>query len=289
MGMRVIDARQWIELDHFAPADLQLKERLLQQARPLVFAADRSAADAALELLGLLVDHLCRWFPAHYQATADHVDCLLTGQRFHRPPAPADAPVPADAAIAAAVHPLEIVARLVQDDFCLMEPVDGQAILAAGCVCFPSRWNIREKLGQSTAAIHGPVPSYDAHIGPQTDQFMTKLTPDRIVARENWSLHDSPTQFRPDAPPMWPDGLAVADVPEKVWLRVERQTLRRLPRSGFIAFGIRTYIRPLSDLLGRPEVRTSLAHAVDSWPAEVIAYKGCTASIAAIRDWLRQA
>lgn len=55
-------------------------------------------------------------------------------------------------------------------------------------------------------------------------------------------------------------------------LRSERQTLRRLPRTGAIIFGIRTYLTKMEELAGEEGGR--LASAVRSWPADVAVYKG---------------
>lgn len=57
--------------------------------------------------------------------------------------------------------------------------------------------------------------------------------------------------------------------PSHVRMRVERQTLRRLPRTGAIVFGIRTYLTPLEDLASEPEVPGRLASAIRSWPEDV--------------------
>ena len=57
--------------------------------------------------------------------------------------------------------------------------------------------------------------------------------------------------------------------PSLVRMRVERQTLRRLPRTGAIIFGIRTYLTPLEDLASEPNVPGRLASAIRSWPEDV--------------------
>ncbi|KIK54329.1 hypothetical protein GYMLUDRAFT_88154 [Collybiopsis luxurians FD-317 M1] len=66
----------------------------------------------------------------------------------------------------------------------------------------------------------------------------------------------------------------VVVLPENLRLRSERQTLRRLPLSGAIVFGIRTYIFPLEDLVKEPGVPARMASAIRSWPADVRQYKG---------------
>ena len=57
--------------------------------------------------------------------------------------------------------------------------------------------------------------------------------------------------------------------PRRVRLRVERQTLRRLPRSGAIVFTIRVYLTPLEELVREPDVPGRLASAIRSWPEDV--------------------
>ena len=64
--------------------------------------------------------------------------------------------------------------------------------------------------------------------------------------------------------------LATAITPEMIVLRTERQTLRRLPKTGAILFTIRTYTTPVVKLAQEPGVPGRLASAVRSWP-EVVA------------------
>lgn len=51
-------------------------------------------------------------------------------------------------------------------------------------------------------------------------------------------------------------------------LRSERQTLRRLPKSGVIVFGIRTYMTPVSRLV-EEGVGERLASAVRGWSEDI--------------------
>ncbi|EKM59559.1 uncharacterized protein PHACADRAFT_250145 [Phanerochaete carnosa HHB-10118-sp] len=61
--------------------------------------------------------------------------------------------------------------------------------------------------------------------------------------------------------------------PSLVRLRVERQTLRRLPKTGAIVFTIRVYLTPLEELVKEPDVPGRLASAIRSWPGDVAKYK----------------
>ena len=62
--------------------------------------------------------------------------------------------------------------------------------------------------------------------------------------------------------------------PSTLRLRSERQTLRRLSRTGAIVFGIRTYQFKVEELARERGVAARLASAVRSWPEDVAFYKG---------------
>lgn len=61
---------------------------------------------------------------------------------------------------------------------------------------------------------------------------------------------------------------------ERMYLRVERQTLRRLPKSNAILFTIKTYTTRMDDVC-RDDVDTAkrLAAALRNWPPEMLRYK----------------
>ena len=67
---------------------------------------------------------------------------------------------------------------------------------------------------------------------------------------------------------------APAPTPEMLRLRTERQTLRRLPRSGGVVFTFRTYMAAVTELVKEAGVGERLASAVQSWPEDVSEYKG---------------
>lgn len=60
--------------------------------------------------------------------------------------------------------------------------------------------------------------------------------------------------------------------PALIRLRVERQTLRRLPRTGAIVFTIRVYMTPLEELAKEPDIPGRMASAIRSWPEDVARY-----------------
>jgi dimethylamine monooxygenase subunit A len=180
-----------------------------------------------------------------------------------------------------ALHPLDAAGRLVQEDLCLLVERDGAPHLDAASLCFPSYWRLRDKLGRPLAAVHEPVAHYAEELADRVDRFLARLRPDRPVWRRNWSIHDDPSYWLPDPTPPRP-----VDPPDGLWLRSERQTLRRLTTPGTVLFTIRTQQVPLAVLDARPDIAHRMADAIAAWSPELADYKGTHGARAAL-EWLR--
>ena len=179
-------------------------------------------------------------------------------------------------------EPLEAAALLVQEDLCVLSRGDEGWVLVAGVVCFPSMWRLPDKLGLHVTAVHGPVPAYEAELAARVDRFLDRLRPERPTWRRNWLVHDSPELHLPDPPPPRPDPSA----PDDLWLRSERQVLRRLPATGAILFTIRTQQAPLAVLGHRPDLAAAMAGAIRSWDDELVSYRSAAGWREPVLSWL---
>jgi hypothetical protein len=275
MGLRRLDPDEWIELDGNRDSELRLKDELFATRHDEVVAALPEATEASAELLEVLLAHLTTRWPELYRCDASGVHDLGTGLTTDLE----------------RLHPIEAAARLVQDDLCVMIRCGGGFVLGAAAVCFPSRWRLADKIGRSLARIHAPVPGYAESIGAPVDRFFAGISEDRPMWRLNWTLVDSPDLFLPyiasedgGAGVLAP---AVTDVGDVVRLRVERQTLRLLPRSGAVVFTIRTYVRSIRELVaGHPDLAASLAAILPTVPEANVAYRGWGRLRPALLDWL---
>jgi hypothetical protein len=103
------------------------------------------------------------------------------------------------------------------------------------------------------------------------------LRPETGMIRWNWSLYGDDTMHYPhDSPPSRFGGGATA---EHVFLRVERQTLRKLPVSGDIVFTIRIGVDPLAALEAASDSASIAAAIISQLQAlspEQLDYKGMT-------------
>jgi hypothetical protein len=125
-------------------------------------------------------------------------------------------------------------------------------------VCFPSRWALTEKMGLAMEAIHAPVPGLNARLAKRIDTLFDRLVPGKLVARMNSDVMDSPELYQPPSFGSDLDGavergetprVTLDNAGERLVLRMERQTLRRLPVSGAVVFTIKTHQMRLRDVV----------------------------------------
>lgn len=249
MGTRSLDASAWLIADDQRDIQLAEKRRLLA-AVPAVVSAS---------LPGTIVQAAA--------AEAAEVVSAASGQQ----PLETDRP------------PLEAVALTVQEDLCVLVRDGDHWRLVAGVVCFPSMWRLPDKLGLSMTEVHGPVPAYADELAARVDRFLDRMQPDRLVWRRNWFIHHACDLHQPAPPPPPPCPSAV---PDGLWLRSERQTLRRLARTGAVVFTIGTQQVPLAVVGHRPDIAAGLAAAICSWSTDLVEYRNATPWIDPVAAWL---
>lgn len=199
--------------------------------------------------------------------------------------------VTGEAAPGTGLEALEAIGRTVQEDMCILQSDgdDQPYHLMGGVLCFPNRWCLADKLGKPLMAIHDPVPDYDRKLGPAVDRFFARLKPDHITMRMNWSLHPDAVLFHPVAPQEQPS-IEADDVSTQVFLRAERQTIRRIEDVGpaTVLFTIRTMVAPLGAVLTDLDRVHRLDHALATMPAALLAYKSMDTLVAPVRAWLAE-
>lgn len=273
MGLNPLQLPDWIEIDDDFAKELQLKNKLLQAQYAEVFGSLPGSEAAQQEVLELLLEHLSQYFPEYYHQQGDRLINQITGQIWTL----------ADFT----TNPLDLAGRLVQEDLCLMLPFDTEYILAAGSVCFPSRWRLSEKLGRPLVEIHAPVPGYPDKLEQPVNKFFQRLKPEYPGYRLNWSIADSPELFlTPQTTAAISTDITSANAGDKLWVRIERQTLRRLARSHGILFTIRTYVHPLQTVVETPAMARNLAAIIQQIPPEMQAYKNIFPLRAVLLEYL---
>lgn len=171
--------------------------------------------------------------------------------------------------------PLYAAARRVADDLVLMERGDEGWAVSAISLSAPTFFSVPEVLGRPLAQIHQPVNGFAERFLSRVVRIFDGLRPGLVLERRNWSVANSAEPFMPDAAPMRARIVAISGeaAGRELFIRVERQTLRRLPRTDGALFTIRVWLHPLDDLIGEPERLAAFARAWRTAPSDFRAYK----------------
>lgn len=215
-GTRPLPLTDWILRDDAFARQMAYRDHLIEARSEEVTASTDDATGATRELLAMLLSHL-----------AQDPDYQIKDSFVLRPDG---------VRVSTDLPPLSLIGRLSQSDFCLIE-ANGAQRLIAGVLCFPASWSLQEKLGRSLLGVHAPVDVYDDDIGRRVGRMFSLLKPDRILWRSNFLRYDDPDLFQPRR-----ENARRGKSDQPRYIRVERQTIRRLPNLPVIAFGIHSFV-----------------------------------------------
>jgi hypothetical protein len=251
IGLRPIAVEAWLEGGEADPA--ARKDPLFAAHRDLVWAETEGSRGGQMEILELV------------QATGAS------------PEARPDLPL------------LYAAARAVPDDLCLMEKRDGEWRLTALSLSSGTFFTAAEVIGKPLAGLHAPVPGFSERFLPRVVRIFDALRPDTVLERRNWTVMVGDDLFAPDGAAIRARiaGIDAAEAASALFVRVERQTLRRLPRTGGLVFTIRIWRHPLAALEADPARLAAFAQAWRGAGGDFRAYKRLALYDALVEAFLR--
>ena len=259
MGVKPLELNDWLLVDDQRTADLEEIGRLIDSHREETIYCQSSALKGCEELATEVLQHL-RQLPGLESIELDKQNMSL----------------------------IEAVRRVIQEDVCLLEKRSSGWTMTACAIAIPTQWDVASKFGKTLDVIHEPVPRYDTDLSQPMTRFFDRLQPEKPVWRANRTLTDDPSlRLEPHRrhQPLR-DDITVDNVADRVWLRVEYQTLRRLPQSGAIVFTIRILRQKIKSVATHPGVLTELLRSLSTLPADVRTYKDSTSRHAGlIKQW----
>jgi hypothetical protein len=136
------------------------------------------------------------------------------------------------------------------EDIAILLPDGASHRLVAAAVAYPTDWDLPAKIGHPLPHIHAPIPTYAARLAPGVDHVFAGLQPGRLLVRSNWNVVETAAlRYLPGNRALDRFGhVTAANAGDTLFVRVERQALRRLPASGAAVFTIGVYVEPLRDL-----------------------------------------
>lgn len=279
--------------EHLFDIDEHYLSEMAERARVLVKDPQRCLvmphmAQAAWDTLELLMEHLARDYPQHFklernglawrwQNLAMGIDQFFTYGDANSLPC----------------EPLEYITRQAQGDFAVLDQRDNDLFMDAGMVTCPADWSLRFDAGMSFQQWHSPVPmAPQMGIFERALKYLLNIQVGHPVRRLNWTLTINPRldtspetyhEWGSDRGSVTPDNVGAL-----VHLRVELQTMTRLPRSNALLFGIRTYLLSMDELVTNPAWARRMHRVIRDLPTAIADYKGMTRYRQTLVDWLRR-
>ncbi|KAL6235565.1 hypothetical protein BDW75DRAFT_135093 [Aspergillus navahoensis] len=219
------------------------------------------------------------------------------------------------------LHLLDILGTWIDEDFLILLPspipspslrdpsaesdpeLKTQYHLEAYTTYYPAGFDTRKKLSLSLSAIHSPLPGYKQKLSKSMDRFFERLEVGKAVVRVNWSIMPKGTGLfaafgglhnhspnieggNEENERIDPDSFEGDDT----FLRCERQTLHRLPKSKALLFAFHTYTYPIRDVK-EEGLGEELSVAIDGLKGgsvpEIFAYKNGPYWGEAVKAFLR--
>ncbi|KAL4915094.1 hypothetical protein BDW62DRAFT_219641 [Aspergillus aurantiobrunneus] len=234
----------WIELERNYFDMLKQRKALLEEHGPDILNYSPGSELACRELMEMVLQNLCIRYPRQFsleESNTVFVNRLLdTKTNF------------------ATTHPLHVLFDNVPEDFAIMtrNEADGVYYLRAGFICSSIGWTFGTHFGRPLGAIHTEVNDY-GKMAKSMDRFFSKLPASAPIQRGAWFIEDWKPLFVTPQEYALNGGTKHAGEPvsiDQCYLRVDWQTLRRLPLSGAIVFNFKAIFTPVTELREEPYV-----------------------------------
>lgn len=274
MSIYKLDINHWLDMDKYYWHYIEEKKRIWHKYGRENIDWLPEAYDACYELMEVVLTHLIERYPLLFTILIDKGD----GGRIVRNELTKEI---LDMTLPLKDHPLMYVTKMAKEDFyvVLKNEDDGKHYLKAAAVPFPGgSFGIDEKIGRHLDFIHTDVPYYEEKLKKSMERWFERLEPNGPVERASWyitwdhklkvnNIYQLP-KFVPDL-----DELMKSTDPRQFNVRVERQTLRRLPKSRAIIFTNHPIFYSIDEMKDEPNVPSLLKKIIYEAPEGIIKYK----------------
>ena len=160
--------------------------------------------------------------------------------------------------------PLKEISRYISDDLIIMARRDNEWKVIALTLCSPTFFSAEYAIGKSLFSLHQPVPDGDYKLTPRITRVFDNLKEGAILERFNWTIQWSDERYTPDGEILrkMANDAELNQAENMLHERVERQTIRILPKTNAILFTIRVRTTKIADILQNNLAKQKLC---DAW------------------------
>lgn len=277
-----------IEVDQHYLKEVSVKRNLLKAHPDYYFQANAETSAYQWEVVEVILNSLIKTSPSSFILTKNQNNWTfennLLNEKFSFRFGEDDS-LP--------LAPLDWIGRQIQEDLLILNK---DLILIAGQLCFPSGWDLNGKMNKNFFAIHGPLPSVSNSMIETANKFIERIPQGKTFQRNNWGFRISDqldlsarhsADYRKQLQEISSE-MNDENAGEKIFIRVEHQTLSRLPQSGFVLFTIHTYQNKLSDELKNSTKAKILHSFLNGVPQPLLDYKVMTPFVPTLLSYLQK-
>ncbi|EJU05042.1 hypothetical protein DACRYDRAFT_47033, partial [Dacryopinax primogenitus] len=289
MAHQPMEIENWIEISSDYQWYLSEKKKVIQREGKKVLDSLPENDFACQELLETVLDWMPKRYPTLFdrllrtedRISRDGIFNKVTGERFDWKKG--EAPSGCDA--------LTILSRLTECDFLMArERPDGHIYFTGGLVAFPGFYLLSEKIDKPMSVVHAPVPQFNDKLLMSVERrrrTLKRMLPSAPFERSSWEIVDDLNLYWHNIA-LLPKGGKVSVDPSDLYLRIDRQTFRKLPKSKGIIFGVHPLVRKLSTLRDSPLLPALLYKIHTESGRDLMCYKGAEAYEETLGPWLEE-
>jgi Haem-dependent oxidative N-demethylase, alpha subunit-like len=284
IGLRPVRKSEWIQFSSRHADHMREKRSRLSAQRDRYYRTLPESLPAQRELRKLVVAHLATDHADRYALTGSTLTSRHESLTWHLDDRD--------------VEPLRQLSDVIEEDFMLLQELDGVMRITASSNAYSSSGRLVSAIGQTVHWAHIPVPTLSDKLGARIDRVLSSVHEDTPCERFNWQVTPMATLFFPHDPHRAnADAMhSVRDTlcrepgraGELLFIRVERQTLSRLPASRAVAFSLHTYSDPLSVLGADPQAARSMLNLLEGYSESRWHYSEMDIVREPLLDYLRQ-
>jgi hypothetical protein len=253
----------WLELENTYISRVNERKELFREHGKKVLDYLPGSELACKELMEMCLQFYCARYPAYFSLSADK-------KTFYNGILKEETEIKS-------MHPLLVLLNNIPEDFAIMlrNQEDGKYYFRAGLICSSLGWNVGTKIGLQLKDIHKPIPDYKEKMSFSMDRYFSKMPTNAPIQRGSWGLEiDTPLFMPPGHPHEKNREFQKEDLTiDECYLRVDWQTLRRLPLSGAIVFNFKALFTPVKELRDEPYIPALLLKILKEGKKNLMEYK----------------
>lgn len=253
----------WLELENTYTSRVRERQGLFQKYGGMVLDYLPGSDLVCKELMEMCLQFYCARYPKYFSLSSDKQIFynLLLGEDTN----------------IKSIHPLHVLLNNVPEDFAIVlrNEQDGQYYFRAGVVCSSLGWSVSTKIGMPLGEIHRPIPDYKEKMSFSMDRYFSKMPTNAANQRGSWGLEVETPLFMPPGDPheilreSQEQSLKIGDCN----LRIDWQTLRRLPLSAGIVFNFKALFTPVTEFRDEPYIPALILKILKEGKKSLMEYK----------------